>query len=68
MRKIQDVAYTRRGLMQTILNFGTIEIQTAGAVDKIEFENVPKPAEIQKIIFRYSDLRPKKKKRRIVIR
>ena len=68
MNKIQDVAYTRQGLAQTLLNYGTIEIQTAGAVDKIKFQNVPNPSEIQKMIFRYSDLSPEKKKRRIVIR
>lgn len=68
MGKIQDVAYTRRGLMQTFLNYGTVEIQTAGTLDKIEFKNVPNPSEIQKKIFHYCDLRPEKKKRRFIIR
>ena len=48
--KIQDVTYTMGGVPRTIFNYGDVLIQTAGTVPSIEFEAVPNPAEVAKIL------------------
>ncbi len=47
---IEDVSSKTSGLFGNILNFGNVSIQTAGAVDKFHFENVPNPESISKVI------------------
>lgn len=68
LNRIQDVTFTIGGPISAMLKFGTVEIQTAGAVSKIEFQKVPDPAKVQRKIFQYCDLKPKEKKRRFIIR
>ncbi len=48
--KIQDVTYRTGGFLGTVINYGDILIQTAGAQDNIEFEKVPQPAKIVSIL------------------
>lgn len=48
--KIQDVTYTLGGVIRTIFNYGDVMIQTAGTVPSIEFEAVPNPAEVARIL------------------
>lgn len=48
--KIQDVSYTKKGLIQTFFNIGNIVIQTAGEVSNIEFDNVHAPEDVHKVI------------------
>jgi len=43
---IQDVTSRVSGLSQTILNYGTVYIQTASEVPEIQFEKVPNPEKI----------------------
>lgn len=47
---IQDVTDKLGGVVGTIFNFGRVEIQTAGTVPVIEFEDVPNPGRVLKII------------------
>jgi ABC-type multidrug transport system fused ATPase/permease subunit len=48
--KIEDATSKTKGILGTIFNYGDVYIQTAGTVERFEFENVPNPAEIEKLI------------------
>jgi len=48
--KIEDISYTTGGLFGSILDFGTVSIQTAGQKPNIEFENVPYPAQVVAVL------------------
>lgn len=48
--KIEDVTSNTKGILGTIFNYGDVYIQTAGTVERFEFENVPNPADIEKLI------------------
>jgi len=41
--KIQDVAARQTGAMQTFLNYGSVEIQTAGELPNFVLKYIPKP-------------------------
>jgi len=43
---IEDVTSVTGGLMASIFNYGTVKIQTAGAVTEFDFEDVPQPAKV----------------------
>ena len=47
---IEDVTSQTKGLIGNVLDYGTVFIQTAGATERFEFENVSNPANIAKII------------------
>jgi len=47
---IQTVSHTKRGLWQMILNFGNVEIQTAGASVSMVLKNVENPYRAQQKI------------------
>ena len=47
---IEDVTSDTQGLFGNILNYGTVYVQTAGAVERFEFENIPNPAKVEHII------------------
>jgi hypothetical protein len=40
---IEDVKGSRRGILATVLNFGDMEVQTAGASENFIFRNAPNP-------------------------
>lgn len=48
--KIQDVTYNMGGVVRTLFNYGDVAIQTAGTVTNFQFEAVPGPAEVAKIL------------------
>lgn len=48
--KIQDVSYQLKGVMQTLLHFGDVIIQTAGQQVNLELNAVKDPEKIQQII------------------
>lgn len=48
--RIEDVTARTHGTLQTIVNFGTVSIQTAGTQEEFEFEDVPKPNTIVQLI------------------
>lgn len=55
LSNIQNVSANRPGLLQTLFNFGTVSIETAGVDSDITFENVPNPSQIQSDIFKRLD-------------
>ncbi len=47
---IQDVTFVMGGVVRAMLNFGTVYIQTAGEKLEFDFEDVPHPDRIAKIL------------------
>lgn len=47
---IQDLSSKAGGLLASVVNFGTVHIQTAGEQREIEFENVPYPAKVMALL------------------
>lgn len=47
---IQDVTYKSGGLFRTIFDYGDVFIQTAAEKLTVEFESVPQPAQVVKIL------------------
>lgn len=50
LETIEDVSSDTTGLFGNLLNYGTVYVQTAGAVERFQFENVADPAKIANII------------------
>lgn len=48
--QIQDVTASMGGVVRTIFNYGDIFLQTASEVPRIEFEAVPHPDQVAKIL------------------
>jgi hypothetical protein len=48
--RIEDVTYMSSGFFSTIFNYGFVKIQTAGEIPEIQFEMVPKPADIVRVL------------------
>jgi len=48
--KVEDVTAKSGGFFASIFNFGNVFVQTAGTEVNIEFPNIPRPAEVTKII------------------
>ena len=48
--KIQDVSYNMGGAAKTVFNFGNVIIQTAAEIEQFEFERVPNPARVAKVV------------------
>ncbi len=43
LRQIEDVSGVKQGFLQTVFNFGEIQIQSAGEQEKFIFRNAPDP-------------------------
>lgn len=50
LAKIQDVSVDQKGIVQTALNYGTIEIETAGEASNFKFPYAPNPNTVAKEI------------------
>ena len=50
LEHIEDVSHSVSGLLGSIFDFGTVRIQTAGAIPEIAFEQVPRPQDVQDVI------------------
>jgi hypothetical protein len=55
LEKIQDTSEKVGGIAGVMFNYGDILIQTAGAIPEIQFEDVPNPNEVAKIIHTLKD-------------
>lgn len=47
---IEDVTYRQGGVARAMLNYGDVEIQTAGEKAEFKIENVPEPHKVAKIL------------------
>ncbi len=50
IKNIQNVSHTRKGLFEMLMNFGDVEIQTAGSSVAMEIKTVPHPYLVQQKI------------------
>lgn len=50
LEKVEDVTSKMGGFFESIFNYGNVFVQTAGTTTNIEFINVPRPAQVVKII------------------
>lgn len=50
IENIEDVTSETNGLFGTMFNYGMVFVQTAGTVERFEFDNVANPAAIEKLI------------------
>lgn len=50
IERIQDITYKTGGLLRSIFDYGDIYVQTAGEQREIEFNSVPKPDKVVKVL------------------
>lgn len=50
LRNIQNVSHTKKGLFQMLLDYGSVEIQTAGSTTAMTLKNVEHPYKVQQKI------------------
>ncbi len=50
LAKIQDISVAIRGVIPTFLDFGDLEVQSAGATEKFFFKEIPHPNQIRDLI------------------
>ncbi len=56
--KIEDVTSESNGPVATVFQYGNVYVQTAGTIDRFEFDRVPAPEQIEKIILDLYEKRP----------
>lgn len=59
LENIQDMSVVTHGVFASIIDFGTLYIQTAGQKPRIEFEDIPHPSKVAKVL---NELISKKKR------
>jgi membrane protein YdbS with pleckstrin-like domain len=57
--RIEDVTHTVDGLLGSLFDYGSVYIQTAGTRTEIEFQNVPRPRDVQDVLFDLIELKQK---------
>jgi membrane protein YdbS with pleckstrin-like domain len=55
MADVEDVSSSQNGILPSILNFGTLKIQTAGELPNFTFRNCPQPVHMTEIILKARD-------------
>lgn len=53
--RIQNITFEQTGFLPTVLHYGNMRIQTAGAED-FTFNRIPNPADVQREIYRHQGL------------
>lgn len=48
--RIEDISYSQGGLLQSLFDYGTVRVQTASEVPELEFELIPHPGFVTKIL------------------
>lgn len=67
LAKIQDISVKVEGFIPTVLNFGNLEIQTAGTEPKFTFKQIPNPQQVKDQIIRAHDEYMREHKRGIEV-
>ena len=53
LNRIQDVTTDIEGVLPSLLNIGTINVQSAGATEKFYMHDIPRPTEMRDLILKY---------------
>ena len=56
LNRVQDTSVEIKGIVQTFLKFGDLQVQTAGTEEKFKFLQVPKPNKVKDEIMRLADV------------
>ncbi len=56
--RVQDVTAAVEGLLPTVLNYGDVEVQTAGEEGRFIFRQVPDPYHVKDMVMRLSQRKP----------
>jgi len=56
LRNIQNVSHTKKGLFQMLLDYGSVEIQTAGSTTAMVLKNVEHPYRVQQKVLAKQEL------------
>jgi hypothetical protein len=56
LERMQDISVSVHGIIATFLDYGTIEIQTAGFEERFKVTGIPGPADIKSIILSSADI------------
>lgn len=59
LENIEDVTAQIKGIFGNVFNYGTVYIQTAGEARQFEFDNVPDPHKVAKLILDLYERLPK---------
>ena len=51
LEKIEDVTHKQLGVLGSLFDIGTVYVQTAGSTAEIEFDNIPRPRDVQDILY-----------------
>ena len=54
--RIQDITVSTKGVIPTMLHYGDVIIQTAGAEQKFIFRQLPRPEEVRTAIMRVASM------------
>lgn len=63
LESIQDISVNTKGLVESYLNFGNIEIQTGATAQRFMFDKVPNPLDIKDVIMDAAKLKEQNVKR-----
>lgn len=55
LERMQDITVTVHGIIATFLDFGTLEIQTAGVEKNFRVHGIPSPADVKAVILSSTD-------------
>ncbi|MDB4939723.1 MAG: hypothetical protein JWO40_148 [Candidatus Doudnabacteria bacterium] len=55
---VEDISSDTNGIFGTFMSYGNVEVETAGEKENFVFENVPKPKDIERLIFNLMDKHP----------
>ena len=58
--RIEDVSHVHKGALSTLFDYGTVTVQTAGAKVDIEFDNIPRPRDVQDVLLDLVSMRQAK--------
>lgn len=53
LNRVQDVTIETRGILPSLLNIGSITVQSAGAVNEFRMRWIPNPKRMRDLIFKY---------------
>ncbi|HNZ70531.1 MAG TPA: PH domain-containing protein [Candidatus Dojkabacteria bacterium] len=59
IEKIEDVTHRVNGFLGLLFDFGTVTIQTAGTKPEFEFDNVPRPRDVQDTLLDLLEMKQK---------
>lgn len=59
LEKIEDVTHKVGGILGSMFDFGSVYLQTAATIPEFEFENVPRPRDVQDTILDLLEMKQK---------